>query len=498
MDWQEHYKSRLTTYEDAVKCVKSGDLVVVPLAGPFAFATALAQRRAELEDVTVRLSSPPGDAGWYDEEGLRAFDFEYELFIGDANRHMTDAGKGTYLPNIFSTQMKLIDERRGEVRAPDVVFVNVSPPNAGGWVNFGVHMWNKRAFARRARTVIAEVSPAQVIAHGDCWLHVTEIDALVEGPSSILGAGTAAQAGPLGQALGPLPESKRNELRPVLMAAERSRLAEMLPAIAPKLGDYSAAELAQALGVSLGPPESAMTIAGYVNSLVPDGATIQIGVGDPARWMPQAGAFDGKHDLGIHTELACPGLASLYGRGIVTNRRKTIHKGVAVAVAWTGGDNDDMAVVNDNPAFQLYDPEHILDLRVVSANDNMVAINNAISVDLLGQINSESVFGGRMINGTGGQPEMHIGAFIAKGGRAITLLPSTAMGGAVSKIVAQLDAGSIVTIPRFYADTVVTEYGIARLAGKTHRQRANELIAVAHPDFRGELRKEAERLWARL
>jgi 4-hydroxybutyrate CoA-transferase len=128
----------------------------------------------------------------------------------------------------------------------------------------------------------------------------------------------------------------------------------------------------------------------------------------------------------------------------------------------------------------------------------MVAMNNAISVDLLGQVNAESVFGGRMINGTGGQPEMHIGAFLARGGRAITLLPSTAVGGSVSRVVAQLDAGSIVTIPRFFADTVVTEYGVARLAGKNHRQRAAELIAVAHPDFRGQLRLEAERLLGRL
>src|SRR5581483_6984885 len=111
---------------------------------------------------------------------------------------------------------------------------------------------------------------------------------------------------------------------------------------------------------------------------------------------------------------------------------------------------------------------------------------------------SESVFGGRMINGTGGQPEMHIGAVMSRGGRAITLLPSTALGGSVSKIVPQLDAGSLVTIPRYYADTVVTEYGVARLLGKNHRQRAAELIAIAHPDFRAELRREAERLWARI
>jgi 4-hydroxybutyrate CoA-transferase len=500
MDWQEQYKRKLTTHDEAVKLVKPGDLVVFPLVPPASLAQALARRREELSGVTVRLTSPAGDPGWYDEQWSKAFvDFEFELFIGDANRHVTDSGRGTYLPNVFSVEFKAVDERPAEVRTPDVVFVNVSPPNANGYVNFGVHMWNKRAYARRARTVVAEVVQQPVIAHGDCWMHVSEIDAFVEGTGlAMAGRGGAQAGGPLAAYFEAVPEERRAGLRQVLMAAERSRLQEMLPSIGPRLAEYTPETLAQALQVNLGPPEHVKTIAAYVSEVVPDGATLQIGIGEPARWLPSIGTFDEKHDLGIHTELGCPGLAKLYAKGVVTNRRKTIHNGVAVAVAWTGCNNDDMAVINDNPHFQVYDPEYILNLRTIMANENMVSINNAISVDLLGQINSESVFGGRMINGTGGQPEMHIGAFSAKGGRAITLMPSTALGGTVSKIVAQLDAGAIVTIPRYYADTVITEYGIARLAGKSHRQRANELIAVAHPDFRGDLRKQAEALWSRL
>ena len=295
-----------------------------------------------------------------------------------------------------------------------------------------------------------------------------------------------------------VPEERRAALRQIMFRAERSRLMEMLPMIGPRLAEYTPEELAEALGASTEAPEDMKTIAGYVNGLVQDGATIQIGIGEPGRWLPSLGAFEGKHDLGIHTELGCPGLAKLVEQGIVTNERKSIHKGVAIAVAWTGSDNDDMAIIDDNPRFQLYDPEHVLNLRTVMANDNMISLNNAISIDLIGQINSESVFGGRLINGSGGQPEMHIGAFLAKGGRAVTLLQSTAIGGGISRIVPQLDAGSMVTIPRFFADTVVTEYGIARLAGKNHRQRAAELIAIAHPDFRAELRQEAEKLLGRL
>jgi 4-hydroxybutyrate CoA-transferase len=163
--------------------------------------------------------------------------------------------------------------------------------------------------------------------------------------------------------------------------------------------------------------------------------------------------------------------------GIVDGSRKEIHKGKSVAAAWTGVDPVDLEIIADNPHFELYDPEYVLHPRTLTRFDRFVAINNAITVDLLGQINSESVFGGRMINGTGGQPEMHLAGAFSPNGRAITLLPSTAMGGAVSRIVAQMDAGSLVTIPRFYADFVVTEYGIARLFGKNHRQRAEELIA---------------------
>jgi len=166
-----------------------------------------------------------------------------------------------------------------------------------------------------------------------------------------------------------------------------------------------------------------------------------------------------------------------------------------VAAAWSGCDPFDYEIIDANPQFELYDPEYVLHPRTLTKFDQFVSINNAISVDLIGQINAESVFGGRMINGTGGQPEMHLAGAFSPRGRAITLLPSTAMGGAVSRIVTQMEAGAFVTVPRYYADYVITEYGIARLWGKNHRQRAEELIAVAHPDHRAELTSQAHALW---
>ena len=211
--------------------------------------------------------------------------------------------------------------------------------------------------------------------------------------------------------------------------------------------------------------------------------------------MVRLGAFDRKRDLGMHTELIAPGTARLVEEGIINGRRKNVFPGTVVAAAWTGGTASDLAIIDDNPTFQLFDPEYILAVPRIAANDRQVSINSALSVDLIGQINSESIFGPLMVNGTGGQPETHIGAFLSRGGKAITVLPSTALEGSVSRIVATHPEGSIITVPRYYADIVITEYGVARLLGKNHRERTRELIAIAHPDHRAELSDAARRLF---
>jgi 4-hydroxybutyrate CoA-transferase len=268
---------------------------------------------------------------------------------------------------------------------------------------------------------------------------------------------------------------------------------ERLIVIGPAMMHLPPMQVRRTLGLAE-PTEEAKVIAGHVSEVLPDGATIQIGVGEPGMYLARAGAFEGKHDLGLHTEMVAPGIAQLVEAGVINGARKQLHQGKAVAVAWSGSDVEGLKIVTNNPKFECYDPGYLLSVNVMSQNENLHAINNALSIDLIGQINSESVFGSRLINGTGGQPETHIAAVLSKGGRAITLLPSTAMHGAVSRVVAQHESGSIVTIPRYFADTVITEHGVARLWGKNHRQRAEELIAVAHPDFRADLRREAQRL----
>ena len=251
--------------------------------------------------------------------------------------------------------------------------------------------------------------------------------------------------------------------------------------------------LKTALGVVPIDPE-AQAIADNIRPLIRDGDTIQVGVGQPSSLMFKAGAFDDAHHLGLHTELGSPGLAKLWERGILDGSLKTIHRGKAVAVAWSGCDGEDLQIIRDNPAFELYDPDYLLNPLLMAQNRQMTSINSAIAVDLLGQIASEDRFGGHMVNGTGGQPDTHLSASLCKDGRAITVMRSTALEGTLSKVVARHEAGTLVTIPRYFADTIVTEYGVARLLDKNHRQRADEMISVAHPDFRAELRKEAAEL----
>jgi len=486
VDWEGTYRSRLSGAQEAVKAVQSGDTVVYSIFPPRPLQDALFARADELSDVTLRLLAPAYDPGWLRPGAEDHFKVEYELYVGDFARFTIDERRATYVPNLFSLGMKAYDKEPRDLEPPDVAMVIVSPPNKQGYCHFGPHNWNQRNYTRRCKTTIALVDPGLAKVYGDCYVHVSEIAQFVEYDPPTM------DRVQFDVAIKELDEDRRQAW---------SDLWNELPDPGPVLGPFAAILAAvppdsarRLLGLD-SPPDFMRTIAGYLSELITDGDTIQIGTGEPSRFMARLGVFDGRRDLGIHTELGWPGLAAMVRDGIATGRHKEIHTGKAVATAWTGCDFNDLAIIDDNPGFELYDPNYVLSPRTLTRFDRFVAINNAISIDLLGQINSESVFGGRLINGSGGQPEMHMAGAFSPNGKAITLLPSTALDGSVSKIVPQLEAGSLVTIPRFYADIVVTEYGIARLWGKSHQARANELIAVAHPDYRAELKNEAERLW---
>jgi 4-hydroxybutyrate CoA-transferase len=311
----------------------------------------------------------------------------------------------------------------------------VSPPDAHGYCSFGMNMWNKKGYIQRGKTVLAEVDGRLSRTFGDNFIPVSEIDWFVEHT-------------PADQFL---------------------------------------------MGKTYGEPEERhKPIAEAVNSLIRNGDTIQIGGGTTAHALGWLGAFEGKEDLGVHTEgLAMP-LCKLVRAGQFTGKYKTLHTGKAVSTCFLG-DAEDMDYMDSNPQFELYPVDYVNSIKVIAAHDNFVALNNALAVDLMGQISSESI-GPRMWLGAGGQVEFALGATLSKGGRSIIVLPSTTHGGE-SRIVPMLPEGTRVTALWHFVEYVITEHGIARLLGKGQRQRIEELIAVAHPDHRAELRHAAKKLY---
>ena len=476
MSWQDDYNSKLTTAEEAVSIVGGGDRVVVPLSEqPITLVRALAERAHEVSDATLSVAVPQFDIGPFLKAGWKV---EIENFIGTYGRPYENDGLAPYLPLAFSLAFKSPDERQDEAKPIDVALVTVAPPNKHGQITFGPQSWYKRGYAQRADRVAAEVNPALIRTFGDTFMPMNEIDRLVEiGPPR-------DSHERLNKAIAALSEERRHTIEGIIASVNPNRLVPMIP----YLETIDLNRLRTQLGIDDPSPES-KAIAENVRRLIPHGSTIQVGVGTPSSYMPRLGVFDDKIDLGLHTELTVPGVAKLVDAGVINGSRKTIHKNRAVAVSWSGANDEDLQIIDDNPIFELYSPEYLLDPWLIAQNHSQVGMNNALSVDLTGQIASESVLGGRMINGIGGQPETHIGALYSKGGRAITMLYSTALEGAVSRIVPRLESGELVTMPRFWADTIVTEYGVADLLGKNHRERAESLIAIAHPDFRSELRK---------
>jgi len=437
MSWEEEYRKKLVTPEEAVSVIKSGDRVVfVQGMEPQALGLALASRLGELENVTISVRTPGRDFGWYDPGWETSFKIEVGFplpIVRDmiAERRC-DLAIGS-LGFIFH------EEERGPA---DAVMVELSPPDAHGYCSFGASLWTKKTECRNARYVLAEVNSNLIRTYGDNFIHISEISYFVEHTPSGRQPGSTDLLG-------------RKQVEP---------------------------------------GEAEKAIAGYVSTLVKDGDTVQVGVGATSEWCCVLGTFDNRIDLGWHSETTPRGIIKLIRDGVFTGKYKTLHTGKAVATACGGGTREDMDYINMNPIFELYSAEHVLDVRVIGAHDNMVAINSAVSIDFAGQIAAESI-GPRVISGAGGQTSFAIGSWLSKGGRNISVMTSTTGGGKISRITPLLAEGTIVTVPRTISDYVVTEYGIAHLRGKTQRQRALELIGIAHPDFRAELKKEAEKLY---
>lgn len=316
---------------------------------------------------------------------------------------------------------------------PNVTLLQCSPPDAHGYVSLGVSVDYTKPAAEASDLVIAQVNQNMPRTLGDSFLHVTQIGCLVEADTPVI------------------------ELAP------------------PKIGDVERA------------------IGENVASLVRDGDTLQLGIGA----IPDAVLLflKEKNDLGIHTEMFSDGVVELVEAGVITNKAKTLHRGQSVAT-FLMGTRRLYDYVSDNPAVAMYPVDYVNDPYVIGQNDNLVSINSCVQVDIMGQVVSTSA-GLRQISGVGGQVDFVRGANLSKGGRAIMAMPSTTGKGKISKIVPFLDQGSAVTTTRNEVNYVITEYGIAKLKGKSLRQRAEALIRIAHPDFRDELTAEFRRRYPR-
>lgn len=430
-NWQEEYKSKFIEADAAANMVKSGDTVVFTMGREaYALGLMLAARKDELKDVTVYAPTPGYDLGWYDEGWQDSFTIKIIMPTGTC-QEAVDAHRISPVPDPIASNF---------VPDPDVVFAEVSPPDEKGFVSFGQSLWNKRRQVLSSKLVIGEVNENLIRTYGENYVHISDINYFVEHLSSGAGMGTGSMAGR---------EKKAPE---------------------PYLQD----------------------ITNNVASLIKDGDTIQIGVGRTTEPLIAMGLLNGKKDIGVHSEATPPGIISKVKDGTVNGSRKSLHPGLVIVTSLGGGSAEEMRWASNNPLFQLLPMDYVINPMTICQNDNQVAINNALAVTLDGQITSETI-GPRLISSTGGQLAFTIGTLWSRGGRAITVLPSTSHGN--SRIVPMFEQGTVTTVPRTLADCIVTEYGVARLRGLSLKERAQAMIAIAHPDHRAELKKQAAKLF---
>lgn len=437
MAWQDKHRSKVISAEKAARLVKSGDLVRISTGNaPMPILRALAKRNGELRGVTVIQGYPVQNSSlWTDPEYQQSFTMVTDYASG-INRAGIRSKITDFLPVDYPQYPTQAMPARTNTWNPDVFLCTVSPPNDKGYCGFGHNLWYSKDLAQRAKLFIAEVDPTLIHTYGDNFIHISDVDYLVE------------------------------EIEP---------MAPMAVSTPPGSEEQ----------------ETANIIAKLAASLIQDGDTVQMGIGPLSE---SVGMFLGdRNDLGIHSELMTVGHVELVKNGVATGKCKSLHRGKAVSAMVVGA--ADLEFVNNNPAFELYSVLYVNRITTIAAQYRQVAVNSCLAIDLTGQVSAESFGGPVMYSGIGGQMDFMIGAMHSEGGRSIILLQSTARGGTLSRIVPQLEPGTVVTTPRTYVDNVVTEFGIANLAGKTQRQRAETLIEVAHPDFRPELRKQAQKLF---
>ncbi|MCB8816695.1 acetyl-CoA hydrolase/transferase family protein [Desulfosporosinus shakirovi] len=433
MDWRETYKSRLTTADEAVKVVKSGDFVIPGHAASESelLVKALAKRYLELENVTIIQGVSLGSSPYCKPEMAGHFILK-SMFVGANTRKSIWENRGTFFPLMFHEFPRAF--REGYLGS-DVFITMVSPPDEHGYCSLGMSVDHSKELVKCAKVVIAEVNPNVPRTYGDTFVHVSDLDYIVENHGPIL---------------------------------ELTRFATM-------------DEVTQAIGRN-------------VAKLIKDGDTLQMGAGT----IPDAilHYLKDKRDLGIHTEMISDGLIDLIESGIVNCSKKTLNPG-KIILTFAQGSKKVYEYINLNPMFQFHPVDYVNNPCVIAQNDNMVAINSALEIDLSGQVCAEAL-GSKQYSGIGGQLDFIRGAAASKNGRPIIVLQSTAKNATISRISCQLKPGTPITTTRNDVRWVVTEYGAVNLFCKSERERAAALISIAHPNFRDELKGQYAEIYGRV
>ncbi|HEX6504470.1 MAG TPA: acetyl-CoA hydrolase/transferase C-terminal domain-containing protein [Terriglobales bacterium] len=421
MSWEIGYKKKLRTPDEALRCVQSGMRVYIQpgCAEPETLVEALMKRGPFVHEVEIVHMMTMGCAPYVAPEMAGHFRHN-AVFIGANVRDAINDGRADYTPIYLSEIEGLFESGAMPI---DVALIQVSPPDAHGFCSFGVGIDTTLTAARCARYVIAQVNDQMPRTYGDSFIHVSDVDAVVE----------CSRA---------------------LCAIKKPEITDLQVAIA-------------------------KNVAG----LIEDGSVLQTGIGGiPDAVLP---FLMDRKDLGAHSELVSDGVMPLIEAGVLTGARKNF-KPRKVIAGFVLGTKTMFDFVNDNPIFEFHPTAYTNDPVFIARNDNMVAINSALQVDLTGQVCSDSI-GNRFYSGIGGQVDFLRGASRSKGGKPIIAISSTAKNGTISRIAPTLDTGAGVVTSRGLVRYVVTEYGVAYLHGKCIRERAKALIEIAHPKFRDEL-----------
>ena len=424
--WKAEYREKLVSADEAVSHIRSGQRIVFSHAAgeSLVLSDALVRNRALFENVEIVHMVAMGEAK-YCEPGMEKHFRHNSFFLGASTRKAAKEGRADVTPVYFSE----VPELFRTTLPVDAVFLNLSPPDEHGYCSFGISVDYSKPAAMEAELVIAQINPSMPRTLGDSFIHISDIDYIVEADTPLI---------------------------------------ELPPA--------GISEVERAIGKNCA-------------SLIEDGDTLQLGIGA----IPDAvlGFLKEKKDLGIHSEMISDGIVELYEGGVITNRRKSLHAGKSI-VTFLMGTRKLYDFADNNPAVELHPVDYVNDPYVIAQNERLVSVNSCVQVDLMGQIVSASV-GRRQISGVGGQVDFVRGANMSRGGKSIMAMPSTAAEGRISKIVPLIGEGAAVTTSRYDADYIVTEYGAARLKGESLRNRAKMLIRIAHPDFRRMLAEEYEK-----